>query len=131
MADAHHLSINKVELLTRSNYYVWELKVSAILRNKGLFKPVIEDPEPPSGEEPSTPEAKLREAWEVKNDKAISIINVTLSTEQAGLFIGARSAKKVWEDLRRIHAGNVEDRKIDIALELRNLKMDQSETVDG
>lgn len=68
---------NKIEPLTDDNYYVWALKVSAILRNRKLYKDIIER------EEPDTSAGIVREQWENKNDEAFGIIVLTLSNEQA------------------------------------------------
>lgn len=44
---------NKIEPLTDDNYYVWSLKVGAILRNRKLYKDVIENEEPATNAGPS------------------------------------------------------------------------------
>lgn len=50
---------------------------------------------------------------ETKNNEAFGIIILTLSSEQAGQFIGETNAKIVWKQLETRYAGNIEDRKID------------------
>ncbi|UYV85167.1 hypothetical protein LAZ67_X004795 [Cordylochernes scorpioides] len=65
-----------------------------------------------------------------KNDEAFGIIITTLTNEQAGMFIGETNAKKVWDSLRKTYTGNLEDKIIDIGLELKNIKMKDNETVD-
>lgn len=82
MAESMLAQANKIESLIDDNYYVWALKVSAILRNRKLYKEIIE------GEEPALTAGAVREAWEAKNNEAFGIIILTLSSEQAGQFIG-------------------------------------------
>lgn len=120
---AEGMLTNKIEPLTDDNYYVWALKVGAILRNRKLYKDVIEN------EEPAPNAGSNRETWEAKNNEAFGIIILTLSSEQAGQFIGETNAKNVWKQLETRYAGNIEDRKIDIGLELKNIKMEANETV--
>lgn len=44
-------------------------------------------------------------------------------------FIGETNAKTVWKQLETRYAGNIEDRKIDIGLKLKNIRMKSNETV--
>lgn len=110
MAEPSGLLANKVEPLSGANYQVWAMKVGAILRSRKLFRDVIEGFEPARALAGSN-EAKERDLWESKNDEAFGIIILTLSQEQAGMFIGETKAKKVWEELKRIHTGTVEVKK--------------------
>lgn len=118
MAESGLVAGGKVEALTGTNYQVWALKVSAILRSRKLYRAVIEGVEPAEGQSGSN-EAKARELWETKNDEAFGIIVLNLSSEQAGMFIGETRARHVWEELEIIHTGTVEDKRIDIGLELK------------
>ncbi|UYV81528.1 hypothetical protein LAZ67_20001451, partial [Cordylochernes scorpioides] len=70
------------------------------------------------------------EIWSDKNDEAFGIIITTLSNEQAGMFIGETNAKKVWDSLRKTYTGNLEDKIIDLGLELKNIKMKDNKTAD-
>lgn len=124
------ISLNRIELLTGNNYHVWALKVSAILRAKLLFREIIEADEPPVAQNAESAEGKVRRLWERKNDEAFGIIITTLSDEQAGQFLVESKAKTVWNELKRMHAGNAEDRKIDIGLELKNVNMRGNESVN-
>ncbi|XP_015438721.1 PREDICTED: uncharacterized protein LOC107193730 [Dufourea novaeangliae] len=129
MAEGGIIPINIVKQLTNKNYYVWALKISAILRSRKLYKEVIEAAEPPISANLESPEAKVRATCEAKNDEAFSLIILTLSEEQAGQFLNESSAKAVWEKLKQRFSGNVEDRKIDVSIELKNIKMNSHESV--
>lgn len=129
MAEGTALSVSRVELLTDKNYFVWALKVRALLRARKLFKEVIENPEPPTSANLETPEGKARQIWESKNDEAFGILIMTISEEQAGQFLVETKAKNLWEELRKLHEGNAQDRKIDIGLELKNIRMQSNESV--
>ncbi|UYV75901.1 hypothetical protein LAZ67_13001740 [Cordylochernes scorpioides] len=124
MAEYNFLSQTKIEPLTGTNYQIWALKIGAVLRRRKLFKCVISDPEPDMEDKSSW------EIWSDKNDEAFGIIITTLTNEQAGMFIGETNAKKVWDSLRKTYTGNLEDKIIDIGLELKNIKMKDNETVD-
>ncbi|UYV76860.1 hypothetical protein LAZ67_14002239 [Cordylochernes scorpioides] len=114
----------KIEPLTGTNYPIWALKVGALLRGKKLFKCVISDPEPDIKDEVAW------QIWSEKNDEAFGIIVTTLSDEQAGMFLDETKAKKVWEELKKIYTGNLEDKIIDIGLELKNIKMKHNESIN-
>lgn len=73
--------------------------------------------------------AKVRAKWERKNDEAFGIIVLTLSSDQAGQFLREPKAKKIWDSLKQRYAGNVEDRRIDVGLELENIKMRNNKTI--
>ncbi|UYV81623.1 hypothetical protein LAZ67_20001740 [Cordylochernes scorpioides] len=75
-------------------------------------------------------ERSFWEIWSDKNDEAFGIIITTLTNEQARMFIGETNAKKVWDSLKKTHTGNLEDKIIDIGLELKNIRMKDNETVD-
>ncbi|UYV71248.1 hypothetical protein LAZ67_8002382, partial [Cordylochernes scorpioides] len=124
MAEYNVLSQTKIEPLTGNNYQIWALKIGAVLRGRKLFKCVISDPEPDMEDKSSW------EIWSDKNDEAFGIIITTLTNEQAGMFIGETNAKKVWDSLRKTYTGNLEDKIIDIGLELKNIRMKDNETVD-
>lgn len=94
--------VSRIESLTGLNYNVWALKVSAVLKSKRLFKPIIEGTEVPDVGDEGTPERKARTKWEEQNDDAFSIIVLTLSGEQASLFINDNDAKKVWFELKTL-----------------------------
>ena len=53
----------------------------------------------------------------------------TLSDDQAGQFLTERKAKVIWEELSRVHTGKTEDRRIDIAVELKNIRMANNESI--
>lgn len=78
---------------------------------------------------PESAEGKLRMKWEEKNDEAFSIIVTTLSEEQAGQFLTETNAKKIWITLRGLHEGDTQGGRIDIGLELKNIRMNASESV--
>ncbi|KAK2577043.1 hypothetical protein KPH14_000894 [Odynerus spinipes] len=100
MAECNIVPTGRIEPLTNKNYYVWSLKVDALLRSKKLYKEVIEADEPPVVENPESEAGKRRLKWEALNNEAFSFIILTLSAEQA-----------------------------DIGLELKNLQMGTHETV--
>ncbi|UYV65615.1 hypothetical protein LAZ67_3004867 [Cordylochernes scorpioides] len=101
--DCNFSPTTKIEPLTGTNYPIWALKVGALLRGKKLFKCVISDPEPDIKDEVAW------KIWSVKNDEAFGIIVTTLSDEQAGKFLDETKAKKVWDELKKIYTGNLED----------------------
>ncbi|KAK2577602.1 hypothetical protein KPH14_012832 [Odynerus spinipes] len=130
MAEGTPIPIGKIEPLYNDNYYVWSVRVKSILKARKLYQDVIERDEPPTSREVDSPAYKLREKWESKNDEAFGIIINMLSDAQAGQFLTEENAGKLWKKLKDIHEGNVEDKKIDIGLELKNIKMQNSETVN-
>ena len=129
MSEGTAIPFSKIEPLNDKNYYVWALKVSAVLRARKLFAEVIEGEEPLRGPNPESEAGKKRLKWETKNDEAFGILVTTLSDAQAGQFLTENKAKTVWEVLKRTHAGKAEDRRIDIALELKNITMQKNESV--
>ncbi|UYV66039.1 hypothetical protein LAZ67_3006262 [Cordylochernes scorpioides] len=60
----------------------------------------------------------------------IAVRVTTLSDEQAGMFLDETKAKKVWDELKKIYTGNLEDKIIDIGLELKNIKMKNNESIN-
>lgn len=117
----------RIEPLTGENYRTWSFKVGCVLKARGLFKSVILGNEPPESEDKTG--SKDREIWEKQNYEALEIIVLALSESQANLYIRETNARILWEKLERKHAGNLEDQKINAALELRRTKMKPNETM--
>ncbi|UYV84413.1 hypothetical protein LAZ67_X002051 [Cordylochernes scorpioides] len=46
------------------------------------------------------------------------------------MFLDETKAKKVWDELKKIYTGNLEDKIIDIGLELKNIKMKNNESIN-
>ncbi|UYV74788.1 hypothetical protein LAZ67_12000984, partial [Cordylochernes scorpioides] len=108
---------NVPEFADQTPITIEEARKKASLRTEQIRKPDMED-------------KSSWEIWSDKNDEAFGIIITTLTNEQAGMFIGKTNAKKVWDSLRKTYTGNLEDKIIDIGLELKNIKMKDNETVD-
>ncbi|UYV79871.1 hypothetical protein LAZ67_18000944 [Cordylochernes scorpioides] len=117
MAEYNFLSQTKIEPITGTNYQIWALKIGAVLRGRKLFKCVISYPEPEMEDKSSW------EIWSEKNYEAFGIIITTLTNEQTGMFRGETNAKREWDSLRKTITGNLEDKIIDIGLELKNIRM--------
>lgn len=111
VAESTGIPLGRIELLTGKNYHVWALKVAAILRTRKLFREIIESEEPPIDQNPESQAAKVRNLWETKNDEAFGVIITTLSDSQADQFLVEDKARKVWETLRQMYAGDAEDKR--------------------
>lgn len=71
---------------------------------------------------------KEREKWDSDNDDVVSIIKLTLSDDQAMQFADETNAKELWAKIKETYVGRLEDSKIDVTVELRNITMSDKET---
>lgn len=106
----------RTEPLTGSNYMIWATRIKAILKSKELYKCILEDGEPDTTDEAYTDCKK-------KNDKVYEIIVLNLLLEQSGQFLNKEKAKNIWDKLKSILMGRVENQRIDIGAKLKNVKM--------
>ncbi|UYV77939.1 hypothetical protein LAZ67_15002938 [Cordylochernes scorpioides] len=67
------------------------------------------------------------------NHQQEKMLTMTTPNEvkEAGIFIGETNAKTVWDELKRIHTGNIEDKIIDIGLEMKNIQMRNNEGIEA
>lgn len=71
---------------------------------------------------------KEREKWDSDNEDAVSIIQLTLSDDQAMQFADETNAKEMWGKIKKTCVGRLEDSKIDATVELRSITMGDKET---
>lgn len=111
--------MSSIPQLTATNYYIWAMKLEAVL---GLKKAryVLTTNRPANDKE--------RERWDSDNDDVVSIIKLTLSDDQAMQFADQTNAKEFWTKIKETYVGRLEDSKIDAIVELRSITMNDKET---
>ncbi|XP_036140851.1 uncharacterized protein LOC105835035 isoform X2 [Monomorium pharaonis] len=114
------IPVGSVPQLTATNYYVWAMKLEAVLGLKKA-KYILTTNQPAN-------DAKEREKWDSDNDDVVLIIKLTLSDDQAMQFASETNAKHLWAKIKETYVGRLEDSKIDATVELRNISMGDKET---
>ncbi|UYV69328.1 hypothetical protein LAZ67_6003255, partial [Cordylochernes scorpioides] len=121
--DTHNLA--KIEQLTENNYTTWSMKMEAILDSKDLFEDVIVN------DEPDFTKNKLEyDIWKKKNREAYSLIILSLSDDLTIIFRGDKRAKRIWYDIKKRFEGSLENKRIDLMLDLARLKLNPNENVN-
>ena len=113
----------KVITLTSSNWLIWEMTLKTMMKSKKIYKEALED------DEPVNKTTNAWKEWKDKNDQAMELIVLNLSPEQLGQFLGKEKAKEVWNELKSIHVGKIEDRKIDVQVEMKGVSIGVKESV--
>ncbi|GFX08166.1 RBR-type E3 ubiquitin transferase [Trichonephila clavipes] len=108
--------------LNGTNYFIWELKMKAVLSLKRLDFLIL-------NEKPEDLTRKDEMDWITKNSDAIAYIKLSLADEKALQFAAEDNAKVLWDKIRTTYIGEGEDRKIDAGNELKNIRMKNGETV--
>ncbi|GBO16093.1 hypothetical protein AVEN_129776-1 [Araneus ventricosus] len=102
------------------------MKIEALLDAKDLFEDVIENEEPKINAKDI--ECILEhKAWKKKIKEAMGILVFSLIAEQAIIYKFIKKAKDIWNEIKLRFEGAVEDRKIDLMLELTSLKNHRAE----
>ncbi|UYV69112.1 hypothetical protein LAZ67_6002474, partial [Cordylochernes scorpioides] len=115
----------KIEQLTENNYTTWSMKMEAILDSKDLFEDVIVN------DEPDFTKNKLEyDIWKKKNREAYSLILLSLSDDLTIIFRGDKRAKRIWYDIKKRFEGSLENKRIDLMLDLARLKLNPNENVN-
>ncbi|GBM54022.1 hypothetical protein AVEN_215396-1 [Araneus ventricosus] len=115
------MNFARIEPLNDSNYGIWSMKIEALSDAKDLFEDVIENEEPKIKE--NGPESiREHKAWSKKNKEAMGILVLSLTAEQTIIYKGINKAKDIWNEIKLRFEGAVEERKIDLMLELTSLK---------
>ena len=93
-----------------SNYFAYKFRLTRLLTERKLMG-VVDGSEP----KPKDPDAsdKDKEAaakkavadWEEKDNKAFTIISLTIKDDQIGHIQGCRTAKEAWDKLSAVHEG--------------------------
>ncbi|UYV74425.1 K02A2.6-like, partial [Cordylochernes scorpioides] len=111
--------------LTENNYTTWSMKMEAILDSKDLFEDVIVN------DEPDFTKNKLEyDIWKKKNREAYSLIILSLSDDLTIIFRGDKRAKRIWYDIKKRFEGSLENKRIDLMLDLARLKLNPNENVN-
>jgi len=99
------IPIGSVPQLTSMNYYVWAMKLEAVLVLKKA-KYVLTAKRP-------TSDTKERKKWDSDNDDVVSIIKLTLSNDQAMQFADETNAKDLWTKIKETYVERFKDSKIE------------------
>ncbi|UYV64621.1 hypothetical protein LAZ67_3001351 [Cordylochernes scorpioides] len=99
--------------------------MEAILDSKDLFEDVIVN------DEPDFTNNKLEyDIWKKKNREAYSLIILSLSDDLTIIFRGDKRAKRIWYDIKKRFEGSLENKRIDLMLDLARLKLNPNENVN-
>ena len=79
--------------LDESNWYAWKRKTMTILRDRGLLPYVTGDRRHRPREESDAV------VWERYDEKAQTILDLTIGTKSINHMVGANSAAEMWERL--------------------------------
>ncbi|UYV76289.1 hypothetical protein LAZ67_13003275 [Cordylochernes scorpioides] len=110
--------------LTENNYTTWSMKMEAILDSKDLFEDVIVN------DEPDFTNNKLEyDIWKKNNREAYSLIILSLSDDLTIIFRGDKRAKRIWYDLKKSFEGSLENKRIDLMLDIARLKLNPNENL--
>lgn len=95
----------RIELLNEENYLPWKRRVIAILRDKELLGYVdgrIKRPVPTNASSPTPDEIKEIDAWDIKDGKAQSQIELSLGDSQMVHISGAKTSADMWKQLTTV-----------------------------
>lgn len=119
----------KIETLTNENYPIWEMQVEALLDSKGLYDDVILKDEPVKTEGDPISISAYNE-WHKKNKEAYSLIILSISPEIAIIYKGIKNAKTIWSSLKERFEGVIEDKVMNLYLQMTKLRKLNQETID-
>lgn len=119
----------RIETLTNENYPIWAMQIEALLDSKDLFEDVISQDEPIKNEKDEN-SIKLHAEWSKKNREAYSLLILTISPNLAIIFKGVKNAKKIWCALKERFEGEIEDKIMNLYLQLSKLTKHNHESVD-
>lgn len=93
-----------IQPLTPSNYHVWKMKVIIVLKNKGLYRVIME-----TKKEPTT--TKHKEKSFNKCDQAFGFLCLNLSFELLFHVENKKTSNQVWEALDKLF-GEIDELRI-------------------
>ncbi|UYV84430.1 hypothetical protein LAZ67_X002144 [Cordylochernes scorpioides] len=98
--------------------------MEAILDSKDLFEDVIVNDEPDF-----TNNTLEYDIWKKKNREAYSLIILSLSDDLTIIFRGDKRVKRIWYDIKKRFEGSLENKRIDLMLDLARLKLNPNENL--
>src|SRR5271170_272349 len=127
-----------IEKLRDHTYHMWSFQCRMLLSEKKIWKFVsgeitrqtyIESTINDEGRETALTTAQknklLKEIdeWDEKNEEALRVISFTVSDQFQGPIFYGKTAKGAWDELKRVHASNDEQRKFSLLKCLYRLDM--------
>lgn len=111
--------------LNNDNYQLWKHQMKLLLKVKKVWCTIeMEKPEP------TDTNAREIEMFEEKSVLAASILLSSLEPSQAQQVLNLDEGKKIWCKLQQIHEGKVASRRVDLRLELSNIKLKDTENIE-
>lgn len=120
---AQKTALPTVLLLTGENYFHWQIKMESVLQLNRLICVLSCDRSTGDNKK------KGKEVWDEKNADAIDCIHLSLSDSQILQFANEVNAKRLWKLIHDTYVGPAEDRAIDAGEKLKNIRMQNNETV--
>ena len=87
--------INKIEQLNGRNYRSWKYNIKLVLMERGLWK-IADGTE----KKPESTDEKVKKAWELRSDKAYSLIALSVVKEIQVHLTSTTDAHEAWEILK-------------------------------
>ena len=87
--------INKIEPLTGRNYRSWKYNIKLVLMERGLWK-IADGTE----RKPETTDEKVKKAWDLRSDKAYSLIALSVAKEIQVHLTATTDAHEAWNILK-------------------------------
>lgn len=107
-----------LEKLDFNNYPTWRYRMSILLKAKGLWS-TMED-EPPA-------DGVARAQWDKKDLEAVNILVQSLSAAQTSYVINQTKAKGIWRKLEEVNRGRIVEKKITLKRELNGIQWTTNE----
>lgn len=113
---------HNVEKLIEGNYESWRMQMKSILVFNDLWGYVDGTiARPTSGNEEA--------AWKTKDEKALALITLSISTNELGHIRRTTTSKSAWDELERVHSSQGPVRKAFLYRQLYNTKKDEKQTM--
>ena len=123
-----------------SNYNAYKFRISRILKEKKLLSIVDgSEPKPVTVAGPATTESATTTAttgdavskWEERDEKAFTLISVTIKDDQIGYIQTCTTSKEAWDKLAAVHQGIGSAGRMILRQRIINLRLEEGCSEEG
>lgn len=98
-------SLFRIKQLQGDNWIPWKRRITAILRERGLLGHIdgtTQWPAPADANKPTMAEIANMEAWDGRDTKARTQIELTIGDSEMVHILGAKTSKAMWDQLKMV-----------------------------
>src|SRR3984957_18706228 len=123
-------SLNSIEKLNSSNFHSWKFQMTQLLKYRGVWKLVNGTEVAPAAPADDNKEQKEQVViWEEKNDEAMALITLSVSTSELATVRDAANARAAWLAILAVYEAKDLPGKLFLRRQFSNMRLEDGMTM--